>query len=143
MLPFREIPSSKLVSCYVYRSQSVHSLATCVLLFNWCICPCSLHIVYIIHILCTEALIRKLLFKRGAFKNFATFTGKHLGWSLFLIKFIYRTPPMAASIHVTFHVSSFTSLLPRFHYFLTVLLLSSFELTLSSLCHYYYTWLIS
>ena len=61
---------------------------------------------------------------------FASFTGKHLGWSLFLIKFFYRTPPVAASIHVTFHVFSFTSLLSHFHYFLTVVLLSSFEETL-------------
>ena len=36
------------------------------------------------------------------------------------------------------NVSSLTSPLPHFHYFLTVLLLFSFEETLSSLCHYYY-----
>ena len=35
------------------------------------------------------------------------------------------------------NVSSFTSPLPHFRYFLTVLLLSSFEETLSSLYHYY------
>ena len=79
-----------------------------------------------------------MFFKVGVLKNFASFTGKHLGWSLFLIKFFYRTPPVAASVHVTFHVFSFTSLLPHFHYFLTVLLLSSFEETLSSLCQSYY-----
>ena len=44
---------------------------------------------------------------------------------------------MAASIHVTFHVSCFTSSLPHLHYFFIALLLSSFEETLSSLCHYY------
>ena len=36
------------------------------------------------------------------------------------------------------NVSSLTSPLPHFHYFLTVLLLSSFEETLSYLCHYYH-----
>ena len=58
-----------------------------------------------------------IFFKIGVFKNFANFRGKHLCWSLFLIKlqketpiqvlsgeickilwnsFFYRTPPMAA-----------------------------------------------
>ena len=41
------------------------------------------------------------------------------------------------------NVSSLTSPLPHFHYFLTVLLLSSFEETLSSLCHYYYMIIIT
>ena len=35
-------------------------------------------------------------------------------------------------------ISSLTSPSPHFHHFLTVLLLFSFEETLSSLCHYYY-----
>ena len=30
------------------------------------------------------------LFLKAALKNFAVFTGKHLCWSLFLIKFIYQ-----------------------------------------------------
>ena len=50
-------------------------------------------------------------FKIGVLKNFANFTGKHLCWSLLLIKlfsceffelfksiFFYRTPPVAASV---------------------------------------------
>ena len=44
-----------------------------------------------------------MLFKIGVLKNFASFTGKHLGWSLFLIKFFYRTPLVAASVYVAFH----------------------------------------
>ena len=36
------------------------------------------------------------------------------------------------------NVSSLTSPLPHFHYFRTVLLLSSFKETLSFLCYYYY-----
>ena len=42
-----------------------------------------------------------MLFKIGVFKNFAIFTGKHLYWSLFLIKLqavFYRTPLLAASV---------------------------------------------
>ena len=47
----------------------------------------------------------QMFFKIGLFKNFANFTGKHLCWSLFLIKLqafrssnlFYRTPPVAAS----------------------------------------------
>ena len=41
--------------------------------------------------------------KISVLKNFASFTGKHLSWSLFLTKFFYRTPPVAASICVAFH----------------------------------------
>ena len=49
------------------------------------------------------------------------------------------SPRVAASIYVAFHECFFfTSPLPHFHYFLTVLFLSSFEETLSSLYHYYY-----
>ena len=44
-----------------------------------------------------------MFFKIGVLKNFANFTGRHLGWSLFLIKFFYRIPPVAASIYVAFH----------------------------------------
>ena len=42
-----------------------------------------------------------MLFKIGVLKNFAIFTGKHLYWSLFLIKLqavFYRTPLLAASV---------------------------------------------
>ena len=80
-----------------------------------------------------------MFLKIGVLENFANFTGRRLGWGLFLIKFFYRLPPVAASIYLIFHeFSSLTSPLPHFHYFLTVLLLFSFEETLSSLCHYYY-----
>ena len=45
-----------------------------------------------------------MFFKIDVLKNFASFTGTHLGWSLFLMKFSYKTPLVAASIHVTFQV---------------------------------------
>ena len=74
----------------------------------------------------------QIFFKIGVPKNFANFVGKHrcftehLRWLLL-------------SMLLFMNVSSFTSSpLPHFHYFLTVLLLSSFEETLSSLYHCYY-----
>ena len=41
-----------------FRSQSALSLVTCAFLFNWCPCPCSLHVIYInqVHILCLTFL---------------------------------------------------------------------------------------
>ena len=48
-----------------------------------------------------------MFFKIDVLQNFASFAGKYIGWSLVLIKVFYKTPPVAASIHVTFHVSSF------------------------------------
>ena len=51
-----------------------------------------------------------MFFKIDVLKNFASFTGKHLCWSLFLMKFFYKTPLVAASIHVTFQVSFYFSL---------------------------------
>ena len=53
------------------------------------------------------------------------FLTEHLRWLLLSMLFFMNA-------------SSFTSPLPHFHYFLAVLLLSSFEETLSSLYHYYY-----
>ena len=73
----------------------------------------------------------QIFFKIGVPKNFANFVGKHrcftehLRWLLL-------------SMLLFMNVSSFTSPLLHFHYFLTVLLLSSFEETLSSLYHCYY-----
>ena len=54
----------------------------------------------------------QMLFKIGVLKNFASFTGKHLGWSLFLITFFYRTPPVAASCYFScfFFYSSLAAL---------------------------------
>ena len=64
----------------------------------------------------------QMFFKISILKNFAMFTGKHLCWSLFLIKlqafrfflvniaellrttFFYRTPPVAASADVLFYI---------------------------------------
>ena len=46
----------------------------------------------------------QMLFKIGAPKNFANFTGKHLCWSLFEEScrpsghFVYRTPPVVAFV---------------------------------------------
>ena len=80
-----------------------------------------------------------MFLKIGALKNFANFTVRHLGWDLFLIKFFYRLPSVAAFIYLAFHECFFFNFsLAHFHYFLTVLLLPSFEEILSSLCHYYY-----
>ena len=45
----------------------------------------------------------QMFLKIGVLKNFANFTGRRLGWCLFLIKFFYRLPPMAASIYLAFH----------------------------------------
>ena len=105
----------------------------------------------------------QMFFKIGVLKNFVSFTWKHLSWTLLLIKlqawnFIkrrllhrcfpvkcakLRTPVfrehlrwLLLSMLLFMNVSSFTSPLLHFHYFLTVLLLSSFEETLSSLYHY-------
>ena len=54
-------------------------------------------------------VIRRCSVKKVVLKNFADFTGKHLCWSLFLIKlyapcncknnFFYRTPPVTASVY--------------------------------------------
>ena len=81
---------------------------------------------------------------KGVPKNFANFTGKHRCFPVKLAKFL-RTPLftehlrwLLLSMLIFVNVSSFTSPLPHFHYFLTVLLLSLFEETLSSLYHYYY-----
>ena len=41
-----------------------------------------------------------MLFKKGVLKNLASFTGKHLCWSLILLKL--RTPPVAASDCIVF-----------------------------------------
>ena len=94
------------------------------------------------HPLCRSSRL-EMFFIIGVPKTFANFTGKH---RCFLVKFakFLRTPFFAEllrwlllSILLFMNVSSFTSPLPHSHYFLTVLLLSSFEEKLSSL--YYYT----
>ena len=64
--------------------KSVLSLATCVLLLNRCICPCPLSRHLQSH-LCRSSR-SQMFFKKDVLKNFANFTGKHLCWSLFLIK---------------------------------------------------------
>ena len=63
----------------------------------------------------------QMFFKIGVLKKFAMFTGKHLCWSLFLIKLqafrcfsvniakllravFYRTPPLAASANILFGI---------------------------------------
>ena len=63
----------------------------------------------------------QMFFKIGVLKKFAMFTGKHLCWSLFLIKLqafrcfpvnitkllragFYRTPPVAATGNVPFDI---------------------------------------
>ena len=113
----------------------------------------SCHLSHI-HIRYAEAVVRKW---------FSNFLGKHLGWSLFLIKlqawksrtllkrdfntsvFLWNLRNFTENLRWLLlfllpfvNVSSFTSPLPHSHSFLTVLLLSSFEETLLSLYHYYY-----
>ena len=95
------------------------------------------------HPLCRSSR-SQMFFKVGAPKNFAYFTGKH---RCFLVKFakflrtlflIENLRWLLLSILLFMNVSSFTSPLPHSHYFLTVMVLSSFEEKLSSLYHYYY-----
>ena len=80
-----------------------------------------------------------MFLKIGVLKNFANFTGRHLGWGLFLIKFFYRLPPVAASIYVAFHECFFFNfsfaVLPLLRYCTATFFIWR---TLSSLCHYYY-----
>ena len=83
--------------------------------------------------------------KTDAPKNFINVTGKHTCFAVKFAKFLW-TPLftehlwwLLLSMLLFMNVFSFTSLLlPHFHYFLKVMLLSSFEETLSSLYHYYY-----
>ena len=80
-----------------------------------------------------------MFMKIGVLKNLANFTRRRLGWSLFLIKFFYRLPPVAASIYVAFHECFFFSFsfaaLPLLPYCTATFFVWR---TLSSLCHYYY-----
>ena len=99
----------------------------------------SSHHLHHIYILYTEALVRKCSWKLVFFKIWQisqedTWVGSPFnkfllqitsGGCFYLSCFSWMFP-------------SFTSPLQHFHYFLTVLLLSSFEETLSPLCHYYY-----
>ena len=66
-------------------------------------CPCPLHITCITSTSPIQKNSFVNVFQSSVLKNFASFTGKHLGWSLFLIKFFYRTPLVAASVYVAFH----------------------------------------
>ena len=70
------------------------------------------------HPLCRSSR-SQMFFKIGVSKNFANFTGKH--------RFTEHLPWLLLSILLFMNVSSFTSPLPHSHFFLTVLLLSSFE----------------
>ena len=66
--------------------KSVLSLATCVLLINRYVCACPLtSSTSDPHPLCRSSRSQMSL-KKDVLKNFANFTGKHLFWSLFLIK---------------------------------------------------------
>ena len=86
----------------------------------------------------------QMFFKIGVPKNFADFTGKCRGFQVKYTKclrtlfFTEHLRWLLLSMLLFMNVSSFTSPLPHFHHFLTVLLLSSFEETLWSLYHYYY-----
>ena len=79
----------KISFCEVYRSQSVLSCATWVLLFNQCIRTCPLHVIVLFtsqpYPLCRSSRLQ-MFYTLGVLKNFANFIGKGLGLSLFLIK---------------------------------------------------------
>ena len=85
-----------------------------------------------------------MFFKIDVPKNFANFTGKDrcvpvkFAKSLRTSFFTEHLPWLLLSILLFMNVSSFTFPLSHSHYFLTVLLLRSFEETFSSLYHYYY-----
>ena len=51
---------------------------------------CPLHFLLLVMLRSNSCL--QILFKTGVLKNFAIFTGKHLCWSRFLIKFQYWRP---------------------------------------------------
>ena len=86
----------------------------------------------------------QMFFKIGVPKNFPNFPGKHRCFPVKFVKFLRKAfftkhfRWLLLSILFFMNVSSFTSSLPNFHYFLTVLLLSSLEETLSSSYHYCY-----
>ena len=100
-------------------------------------------VLVLFHIICMNPhhLCRstrsQMFFKIGVPKNFTNVTGKHRRFPVKFSKFL-RTPFftehlrwLLLSMLLFMNVSSFTSLLlPHFHYFLTVLLRSSFEETL-------------
>ena len=94
------------------------------------------------HPLCRSSR-SQMFFKANVSKNFANVTGEHRCFPVKFVKFL-RTPfftehlrRLLLSMLFFMNVSSFTSPLPHFHNFITILLLSSFEETLSSLYHYY------
>ena len=60
------------------RSQSVLSFATCVLLFNRCVCPCPLHVIYITFTtsMHAEAVVRKNVLQNRCSEKFPS--GLHL-----------------------------------------------------------------
>ena len=113
--------------------------------------PSSMSSTSYLHPLCRSSR-SQMFFKIGFPKNFANFTGKYL---CFPVRFgkLLRTPFFTEHLRwlllcmlLFMNVSSFTSPLPHFHYFLTVLLLSSFEeilflyitITTASWHHRYY-----
>ena len=99
----------------------------------------SLHHPHHIHILYTEAVIRKCSWKLVFLKIPQISQEDTWFWvSFWSSSFTDYIRWLLLSILLFMNVYSSTSPLPHFHYFLTVLLLSSFEETLSSLCHYYY-----
>ena len=95
------------------------------------------------HPLCTSSR-SQMFFSIGVSKNIENFAGKHRCFPVKFVK-ILRTPFFTEHLYwlllsmlLFLNVSSFTSPLPHFRYFLTAMLLSLFEETLSSLHHYYY-----
>ena len=109
------------------------------------------HIIYITSTSCMQKqsfagkhLCWSLFFNKVAGLKACTFIKKRLQHKRFTVKFL-GTPFftehlrwLLLSMLLFLNVSSFTSRFPHFHFFLTILLLSSFEKTLSSLYHYYY-----
>ena len=102
------------------------------------------HVIYVTSTSSMQKQSFTNVFQNRCSKKFRKFCRKTLVFSyeiceIYKNTFFYRTPWWLLLCMLLFmNVSSFTFPLPYFHYFLTVLLLSSFEETLSSLYHCYY-----
>ena len=115
----------------------MHCLSGCVYL-------CPHHIICITSTSSMQKQSFPNVLQIGVPKNFANLTGKQRCFLLKFAKFLIipffteHLQWLLLSILLFMNVSSFTSPLPHSHYFLTVLLLSSFKETLSSLYQYCY-----
>ena len=69
--------------------------------------------------LCQTSIIRsshRCSLKKGILKDFANFKGKHLCWSLFLIKRLLLAPIMRTSANDCFYIMNYRFLNAHLHY---------------------------